>query len=73
MKALISPNEKVNLPDGSQGNRVAWVCTEEYPSAPPLFWMDCADNVVADRWYYDPADQTIKPVPQPETVIEQAP
>lgn len=75
MKALISPNEKVNLPDGSQGERVAQVESDSqtFPVGEPLFWMDCADDVVADQWYYDPADQTIKPVPQPETLIEQAP
>lgn len=73
MKALISPIEKVNLPDGSQGERVAWVCSEEYPSASPLFWMDCVDDVVPDLWYYDPFDQQIKQVPQLEIVIEQAP
>jgi hypothetical protein len=60
MKALISPNEKVYLPDGAIGERVAWVCEAEYPSAPPLFWVDCADDVVPDIWYYDPQDQQIK-------------
>lgn len=65
-KALISPMEKVNLPDGSQGERVAWVCDAEYPVAAPLFWLDGADDVVPDQWYYDPSNQTINPLPQPE-------
>jgi hypothetical protein len=28
-----------------------------------LFWVDCADDIVADQFWYDPADQTIKPFP----------
>ena len=68
MKALISPNEKVQLPDGIEGERVAWVCAEEYPSAPPLFWVDCADDVLPDLFYYNGTE--ILPVPQTETVIE---
>lgn len=63
MKALIAPNEKVYLPDGSLGSRVAWVCAEEYPSAAPHFWVDCADNVIPDQFYYDGTQ--ILPVPQP--------
>lgn len=28
-----------------------------------LFWVECADNVVAENFYYDMADSQIKPVP----------
>lgn len=79
-KALISPNENPiqyivswnnNMPiyeTYPNSCRVAEVCSSEFEVAAPLFWVDCADDVVADQFYYDTSDQTIKPivnVPQP--------
>ena len=66
MKALISPNEKVYLPDGSIGERVAEVKPDDqiFTVADPLFWMACADNVVADQFYYNGTE--ILPIPQEE-------
>ena len=43
--------------------RVAEVANQAFEVAPPLFWMDCADDVVADQWYYDTATQKIIVVP----------
>lgn len=57
-KALISPNEQRET-----GFRVAEVCEQSFDVAPPLFWVDCADDVVADQFWYDPSDQTIKTLP----------
>jgi len=72
MNALISPNEKVIDPNTGDviGERVAEVCETEFPIAPPLFWTPCADDVVANVWYYDPADQQIKLTPQPTPVAD---
>lgn len=85
-KALISPNETpikhiiawtekepyqpiyANYPNSC---RVAEVLDNEFEIAPPLFWADCADDVVADQFYYDTANQTINPIvnaPMPEPV-----
>lgn len=51
--ALISPNEKVYDADGNLlGDRVAEVSENSFPIAPPLFWVECADDVVADQFYY---------------------
>ena len=61
MKALISPNESCVT-----GYRVADTHPIGFDVAQPLFWVDCADDVVADQFWYDPADQTIKAMPQPE-------
>lgn len=63
MKALISPNEPRET-----GYRVAQVepNDEVFEVAQPLFWVDCADDVVADQFWYDHETQTIKPVPEPE-------
>lgn len=50
--------------------RIAEVCDIEFEVGEPLFWVDCADDVVADEWYYDTATNEILPVvnapcPQP--------
>lgn len=61
-KALICPNELV-----PNGFRIAQVEPEEniFSVADPLYWVECADEVTADFWYFDPADATIKAVPVP--------
>lgn len=70
--ALISPNEQVYKYDGTLlGVRVAEVSDTPFEVAPPLFWVECADDVVADQFYYDEATQTIiaipvKPAPTPD-------
>jgi hypothetical protein len=56
-EALISPQEPRKT-----GYRVAQVEQQEFEVALPLFWVDCADDVVADQFWYDPVDQTIKPI-----------
>jgi len=66
MKALISPIEIVHKYDGSVlGQRVAQVEPDHaaFEVAPPLTWVDCADDVVADQWYFDPNDNQIKAKP----------
>jgi len=68
MKALIAPNEPVNV-----GYRVAQVSQAIFEVASPLFWVDCEDNVVADLWYFDPVDSAIKELPVPEPVVMPAP
>lgn len=58
--ALISPNEPRET-----GYRVAEVQDSTFDIAPPLFWVDCADDVVQDLYWYDPSDNTIKIIEQP--------
>lgn len=67
MKALISTIESRET-----GYRVAQVVadSETFPVADTMFWASCADNVVADQYWYDPSDQTIKQIPQPELTPE---
>jgi len=50
------------------GYRVAQVLTtgETFPVSTEMFWTPCDDNVVADEFWYDPVDQTIKPIPSTE-------
>jgi hypothetical protein len=75
--ALISPNETVSYLSGwtdspkpkpiyttiPNAERVAEVANTTFEVAPPLFWVACADDIVADLWYYDTATKIITPVP----------
>jgi hypothetical protein len=68
--ALISPNELVYDDYTSQllGWRVAQVEPDQPFSAGDIcFWMPCADDVVADFYYYDPNTLQILPKPSPPT------
>jgi hypothetical protein len=49
--------------------RVCEVQANDFPVAEPLFWVDCANDVVTDEFYFDTETQTIKPIvnaPMPE-------
>lgn len=67
MKALIASNEPCET-----GYRVAQVEQDAniFGVADVLFWVDCANDVVADQFWYDPVDQTIKPIPVPEPQVQ---
>lgn len=52
-------------------DRVAEVIDAVFPVAPPLFWVDCADNVVADEWYYNNQTGQIVLVPPPAPYPKQ--
>lgn len=58
MKALISPNEICE-----NGFRVADVSVDGFEVAEPLFWIDCADTVIADKFWYNPEDKLIYEIP----------
>jgi len=45
--ALICPNEPV-----LDGYRVAQVEPVIFPVGDPTYWTECADDVVADEWYF---------------------
>jgi hypothetical protein len=90
MKALISPDEKpISYISSWNGTtpvystypnscRVAQVEPDDqtFPVADPLFWIDCANDVVADRWYYDTSNQTIIKIvnaPKPAAPLSEQP
>lgn len=88
-KALISPSEspvkyisgwtEINKPifsTYSNSCRVAEICDTEFEIAPPLFWVACADDVVADQFYFDTVTEEILPIvnaPQPIISVENQP
>jgi hypothetical protein len=75
--ALIDPRVSVSRVIGydAKGNpvvqqipnsaRVAEVIDTQFPVADPLFWVACADDVVADQWYYDTVQATCFVIPAP--------
>ena len=67
--ALISPNEIAQT-----GYRVADTAATPFEVAPPLFWVECADNVETDVYWYNPQTQGLEltPVPEPEPLPQQA-
>lgn len=67
-KALISTVEP-----RESGYRVAQVedAANTFEVGASLFWVDCADDVVADQFWYDPSDELIKA--NPIVVQEAAP
>lgn len=67
MKALISPQEKRIDYEGNVGERVAQVEQNTFEVAPPLHWVDCPDDCVADVWwYYNGVCEVMPQPPQPE-------
>ena len=53
--------------------RVAQVQETSFEVAQPLFWTDCANDVVADEWYYQTSTGVILPIPAPPPIPENAP
>lgn len=67
MKALIATNEPRET-----GYRVAQVEPQEtFHADMPLFWTDCPDYIVADRYWYNPVDQQFVKFPEPEQTQPQ--
>jgi hypothetical protein len=78
--ALIDPNEKpINYVSAwttdtppepiwtpiENSCRVAEVEDKTFEVSPPLFWTPCADDVIADQFYYNTANEQIYPIPAP--------
>ena len=51
--ALISPNELIYSQDNTLiGERIAEVSQSPFEIAEPLYWLQCADEVNANNWYF---------------------
>jgi hypothetical protein len=68
--ALVCPNEPVvvNNPTTHEsiasGYRIAEVQdTQLWNPAEPTYWLECADTVGADTWYFDTTTQAITQIP----------
>ena len=64
--ALICPNEP-----RLDGYRVAKVEEVTFPVGEPTYWMECADDVVADLWYFNTTTQQITIVPPATPAVAQ--
>jgi hypothetical protein len=72
MKALISPFENALDPLDRErktviGQRVVQVVEDSkiFDVGAGMFWVDCPNDCVADRSYYDAASKTVKNFPPP--------
>lgn len=63
--ALISPMET-----DQNCYRVAEISIQQFPVAPPLFWLECADDITTANWY-DPATETFVTLPPIAPSAEQ--
>jgi hypothetical protein len=69
--ALISPNELIYTEDGTLlGERIAETSNNPFLVAEPLYWIECADEVNANDWYFDTATSTcqLKPLPPSQMI-----
>jgi hypothetical protein len=65
--ALISPAELVYSPIGTLiGVRIADTAFTTFPVAELLYWIECADNVNNNEWYFQVETQScqLKPIEQ---------
>jgi hypothetical protein len=76
MQALIDPTAQVQYVSSwttdtppqpvfstyPNSERICEVAATAFDVAPPLFWIDCADNIIANQYYYDSVSQTINPI-----------
>ena len=87
MKALIDPRQSIFYVSAWEGNppkpiyefypnscRVCQVEPDDqtFVVGEPLFWTDCPDDIIADRWYYDSVTQQFIPVVETPPKLEQA-
>jgi hypothetical protein len=66
MKALVAPNQPIE-----NGYYVVQVQEQDFPVAEPLFWLDCADNIIAYEYYYQPDTQQFILVPPPPPMPQE--
>ena len=76
--ALISPNELIYSYDGTLiGERIAEVAQTTFEVAPPLYWIECANEVDSMYWYFQTETATcqlipVKPIPVEPSLNEQS-
>ena len=64
-----TPPEPICIPI-ENSCRVAEVEDQTFEVALPLFWTPCDNDVIADQFYYNTADEQIYPVPPPAPAPE---
>jgi hypothetical protein len=62
MKALISPIEIITNSDNTSGYRIAQINNIAFEVTQELFWVDCADNISASEFYYEPITKRFLPI-----------
>jgi len=71
--ALISPQELIYSYDGTLiGERIAEVAQIPFEVAQPLYWVECADDVNSNDWYFQTETSTCELKPVEPTVLQDA-
>lgn len=71
--ALISPNELIYDNNGTLiGERIAEVELQTFEVALPLYWIECADEVNAQDWYFQTETATCQLKPTEPQVLQDA-
>ena len=60
MKALISPDQVI-----AYGCRVAQLAEVPFEVAPPLYWVDCPDDIHESEYFYSPGTDSFVLIPPP--------
>ena len=68
--ALISTTERIYFEGNDIGARVAETSKTTFEVYKTLFWVECADEVEQDKYYYDEVTNEIKIIPVP--VIDES-
>lgn len=69
--ALISPNEFIYSYDGTLiGERIAEVSQKKFEVAPPLYWIECANEVNSQDWYFQTETNSCQLIPIPPKLNE---
>ena len=72
-QALISPNELIYSYDGTLiGVRIAQVEQTIFDVAPPLYWIDCEDEVDATYWYFQTETNSCQLIPIEPVELQDA-
>lgn len=69
--ALISTTERIYIDNVDVGARVAETAQVPFEVYETLFWVECADEVEQDKYYYDQVTNEIKIIPPPTINVEQ--
>lgn len=70
--ALISPNELIYSYDGTLiGVRIAEVSQTPFEIALPLYWVECANEVNSNDWYFQTETASCVSKPLPPTTANE--
>lgn len=72
-QALLSPNELIYSYDGTLiGQRIVQIEQTSFDVAPPLYWIECDDEVNASDWYFQSETNSCQLIPIAPVELQDA-